>query len=72
MRLVPGDSVTAAHDVGDARSGLVVRGTDGIVAARDVGQQSEDTYTVVFTSHGFLSDTETTVSRLSSADLRKS
>jgi hypothetical protein len=72
MHLDPGDSVVATRTLGDARSGYVNRGTDGTVVQRDAGGlQPEETYTVVFISHGFLDDTQTTLSRLRRSDLLK-
>jgi hypothetical protein len=66
MNLEPGDQVVAARELGDAGTGFVNRGTDGIVA-----RSGGDTYTVVFTSPGFLADTTTTLTGLTAADLVK-
>jgi hypothetical protein len=66
VNLDPGDMVVAARELGDAGTGFVNRGTDGIVT-----RSGGDSYTVVFTSPGFLADTTTTLSGLTSADLVK-
>ena len=72
MRLDPGDSVVATRILGDAGSGYVDRGTDGTVVGPDAGGLgTQETYTVVFISHGFLADTLTTLSGLAALDLRK-
>jgi hypothetical protein len=72
MHLDSGDSVVATRTLGTARTGYVDRGTDGVVVQRDRDDlRTEDTYTVAFISHGFLGDTETTLSRLKESDLLK-
>ena len=72
MRLEAGETVVASRILGDARSGDVVRGTDGTVVGFDVGGLgAQETYTVIFISHGFLDDTLTTLSGVAASDLRK-